>query len=167
MHDDVVGRVQALALELVGDDGDCAVRLVADDASATVLTGELAAFKIERVAIRVAGGVAEDGDAAIVFDPAHLDVVGDIAPDHVTSDAVPRGALGPLSAGVKTLDGGVADHVAAETIIERDDIGVGILDGNLAGPVARRGGGGNWRWSLGLRYDCAADSGQKRSAAQR
>ena len=144
MDHDVVGRVQALAFELVGDDGDGAVVFVADDAAAAVLAGKLAAFEIERVAVAVAGGIAEGGDAAILFDPAHLDVVGDVAPDEVAADAVPRRALGPERAGVEALDGGVADHVAAEAIVERDDVGVGVLNGRgilRVGPVAGRGVG--------------------------
>ena len=35
--------------------------------------------------------------------------------------------------------------VAAEAIVERNDVGVGILHGSVAGPVARRGVGGDRR----------------------
>ena len=129
MDHDVVGRVQALALELVRDYRDRAVIFIAHHAPAAVFAGKLAAFEIEGVAVAVAGWIAEGGDAAVFLDPAHLDVVGDVAPDEVAADAIPRRALGPKRAGVEALDGGVADHVFAEAIIERDDVGVGILDG--------------------------------------
>jgi hypothetical protein len=68
-----------------------------------VFAGKLAAFEIERVAVAVAGRIAEGGDAAILFDPAHLDVVGDVAPDEVAADAVPRRTLGPERSGVERL----------------------------------------------------------------
>ena len=79
-----------------------------------MFAGKLAAFEIESVAVAVAGGTAECGDAAIVsdpaFDPAHLDVVGDVAPDEVAAHAIPRRTLGPGRSRVKPLDGGVADQ---------------------------------------------------------
>ena len=131
MHHDVVGRVQPLALEFVGDHGDGPGWLVAHHAAAAVLAGELPALEVERVAVAVAGRVAEHGDAAVLLDPAHLDVVGDVAPHQVAADAVPRGTLGPQRAGVEPLDGRVATHVPAEAIVEGDDVGVGILERRL------------------------------------
>ena len=98
MHDDVVGRVQALALELFGDHGDRAVRLVADDAAAAVLARQLPAFEIERVAVAVAGRIAEHSHAPVVFDPAHLDVVRNVAPHEISADAVPCRAFRPQRA---------------------------------------------------------------------
>src|SRR5262245_34898094 len=62
--DDVVRRVQALAVVGVGDDGDRAVVLVADDAPREVLAGELAALEVEGVAVAVVRGHPEDAHAA-------------------------------------------------------------------------------------------------------
>ena len=132
MHHDVVRRVEPLALKLLGDHRDRAVRLVAHDAPAAVLAGELTPFVVERVAVAVAGRIAEHRDAAVVFDPAHLHVVRDVAPHQVAADAVPRRPFGPERADVQPLDRRVADDVAAEARIERDDVRVGILQRRLA-----------------------------------
>ena len=145
MHDDVVRRVQALALKLLRDHGHGAVRLVAHDAASAMLAGQLAAFVIERVAVAVAGWIAEHRDAAVVFDPAHLDVVRNVAPHQVAADAVPRRPFRPQRADVQPLDGRVADDVAAEARIERDDVRVGILHRLLPRPVARRRDGRHLR----------------------
>ena len=138
MHDDVVRRIQPLALELVGDDRHRAVRLVAHDAAAAVLARELPAFVVERVAVAVAGRIAERRDAAVVFDPAHLDVVRNVAPHQIAPDAVPGRPFGPQRADVQPPDDGVADDVAAEPIVERDDVGIGILNRILSRPVPCR-----------------------------
>src|SRR5207247_5082161 len=98
MHDDVVGGVQPLALILVGDYGDGPGRLVPDDATAAVLARELPALVVERVAVAVPGRVTEDRDVAVLFNPAHLDVVGDVAPDQVPADSVPGRTFGPQRA---------------------------------------------------------------------
>ena len=129
MHDDVVRRVEPLALELVGDHGDRAVRLVAHDAAAAVLAGELAALEVEGVAVAVAGWIAKHGHATVVVDPAHLHVVGDVAPDQIAADAVPCRTFGPQRPRVQPLDRRVADDVAAEarssaTMSDRDRHGV-------------------------------------------
>ena len=137
MHDDVVGGVQPLALILVGDYGDGPGRLVPDDATAAVLARELPALVVERVAVAVPRRVAEDRDVAVLFNPAHLDVVGDVAPDQVTADSVPRRTFGPQRAGMEPLDGRVAHHVPAEAVVQGDDVGVGILQRLLPRPVAR------------------------------
>ena len=122
MDDDVVRRVQALALKLLGDDRHRAVRLVAHDAPAAVLARELPPFVVERVAVAVARRIAEHRHAAVVFDPAHLHVVGDVAPHQIAPDAVPRQAFGPQRADVQPPDHRVADDVAPEARIERDDV---------------------------------------------
>src|SRR5580700_10578489 len=116
MHHDIVRRVQPLAFELVGDDGDGAIVFVAHHAASAVFAGKLAAFVIERVAVAVAGGITEGGDAAVFFKPSHLDVVGDVAPDEISPDAVPRRTLGPKRSRMELFDGGVADDVFAETV---------------------------------------------------
>ncbi len=163
-----LGELRRLPSKLVGDDGDRAVRLIADHAAAAVFAGKLAAFEIEGVAVAVAGGIAEDGDAAVFFDPAHLDVVGDVAPDQIAADAVPGRAFRPKRAGVEAVDDGVADDVAAEAIVERDDVGIGVSDRLLAGPIARRGFGRDGLLRLGsrdCRDKCCASEGGEETAA--
>ena len=106
-----------------------------------MFTGKLATFVVESVAIAIAGGVAEGGDTGVFFNPAHLYVVRDVAPDQVATDTIPGRAFCPKGAGVVLADDGVADHVLPEGGSEGDDVGVGILDGDLSGPVARSGDG--------------------------
>ena len=102
--------------------------LVAHHAAVAVLAGELAAFEIEGVAVAVAGGFAIHADVAVFFQPAHLAVVGDVAPDQEVAGGMPGRPFGPAGAGVQALDGGVADPVLVEARIERDDIRIGIAE---------------------------------------
>ena len=70
MRDRVVGRVEPLAVPGVGEHRDRAVELVADDAPGEVLAGDLPALEVEGVAVAVVRRHAEDGDVAVVLDPA-------------------------------------------------------------------------------------------------
>src|SRR5438067_6016482 len=79
MHDDVVRRVETFALELVGYYSHRAVVLIAGYAPRAMLAGELAAFVVESVAVAVVRCLAIFADVAILLEPAHLPVVGDVA----------------------------------------------------------------------------------------
>src|SRR4029077_6881692 len=74
MGDDVVGRVEFLAAEIVGEHGGGAVILVAGHAGGGGPAGELAAIEVERVAVGVVGGRAENADVTVVLRPSHLAV---------------------------------------------------------------------------------------------
>src|SRR5207249_10142297 len=100
----VVGRIEPFALPPVGEHGDLARVLVAHDAPVAVLERNLPALPVERVAVGVAGRIAEHADVAVLVQPAELDVVRDVAPDQVPADAAPRRTLGPEHAGVQALD---------------------------------------------------------------
>ena len=67
--------------------------LVARDAPAAVLARELPALEVERVAVAVAGRLAERRDVRVVLEEAQLAVVRDVAPDEVAADA--RSTPGP------------------------------------------------------------------------
>ena len=56
---DVVGRVQRLAVVIVGDDGHGAVMLPAHHAAQEMLRADLAALEVESVAVGVEGLAAE------------------------------------------------------------------------------------------------------------
>src|SRR5712691_333147 len=165
MHHDIVGRVEPLALELVRNHRDRAVVFVANHAPAPVLAGKLAALVVESVSVAVAGGIAEHGHAVVVFDPAHLYVVGNVAPHQIAPHAVPGRAFGPQCAEVQAPDDGVADDIAAEALIQRDDVGIGVLDGLLSGPVAWRRHRVDAVLRNGRRQDCAAQRGRKKGAS--
>src|SRR5262249_44258926 len=150
MDDDVVRRVQSLALKLFSDDRDGPIRFIANDAAAAMLAGELPSFEVERIAVAVAGRIAEGRNVAILFDPAHLHVVGNVAPYQVATDAVPRRTLGPQGSKMEASDDGVVDDIPPETLVESDNVRIGILDRVLPRPVPRRGDRRN-RWLRRLR----------------
>ena len=85
MHDGVVGRVERLALPVIGQHGDGAVVLVADHAAGAVFAGDLAALPVERVAVAVAGRVAKRADVPVFLEPAQLHIVRDVTPDQVAA----------------------------------------------------------------------------------
>ena len=62
--DDVVGRVEALAVEAVGQHGDAAVVLGARDAARQVLAGDQPALAVARVAVGVVRRLAEHAGRA-------------------------------------------------------------------------------------------------------
>src|SRR5436190_784809 len=126
MNDDVVGRVEPLAVPLVGQHGGLAVVLVADHAAVAVLAGQLAALVVEGVAVAVAGRLADDADVAVFVEPAELAVVGYVTPDQVIAAAIPGRPFGPEAAGEKPLDRRVADLVLRQALVEHDDVLIGI-----------------------------------------
>src|SRR5258708_23898050 len=83
------------ALVTVGDDGDRAVELVTDDAPRQVLARDLPALIVERVAVAVIGRHAENADVAVVFQPAQLAIVGDVAAQEEATFAAPGWPLQP------------------------------------------------------------------------
>src|SRR6185503_8853466 len=150
LHDDVVGRVQRLALEAVEDDGDAAVVLGPGDAAGVVLAGDQTPLAIARVAVGVVRGLAEDAHRAGLLVPAHDPVVRDVAPEEGAEVAEPDRPLAPAEAGGEPLDTAVADPVAREAGVEDADGGVGITDelgvhaGSLASVVGPTTSFGAW-----------------------
>src|SRR5262249_45174581 len=100
MHNDVVRRIQRLAFELLRDDGNRAIRLIARDAPAAVLARKLTPFVVERIAVAVPGRIAKRRDTTVVFDPSQLNVIGNVTPDKKSSGAVPCRPFGPHRAGM-------------------------------------------------------------------
>ena len=92
-----------------------------------MLARELTSFEIERIAVAVAGWVAEHRDMRVLFKPAHLHVVGNVAPDQITADTVPGRALGPECAGMEPPNHSIVDDVTPEAIVERHDVRVRVL----------------------------------------
>jgi len=129
MDDDVVGRIEPLTLPLFGDHGLRAIGLIAHHAAAAMFAGKLPALVVKGIAVGIAGGVAVDAHVAVFFQPAELPGIRNVAPNQTARVAVPGRAFHPQTTGVEPLDWGVTDHVAAETVIERDDVGVGVANG--------------------------------------
>jgi hypothetical protein len=133
-----------------------------------MLAGQLPSLVVERVAVAVSRRIAEDRDVAVLFEPAHLDVVGDVAPDKVASDTIPCRTLGPQRPGMQPLDRRIADHITTEAVVERDDVRVRVLEWLLPRPVARRGHRRHRRLGgTGLRRGRLHEGGGERSAAKR
>src|SRR5262249_34666011 len=122
MRDDVVRRVEVLAVVLVRDDRHRAVVLVTDDAPGQVLARELAALEVERVAVAVVRRSTEHGDATVVLEPAELPVVRDVAPHEVPALRAPRGALRPEGAGPESQDRRVALAQTVERRVDGEDV---------------------------------------------
>src|SRR3954453_4886714 len=80
MRDDVVRRVQLLAVVIVAKHGRGAVMFITRHPPGQMFAGKLTALEIERVAVGIVGRRAEHADATVVFAPAHLPVVGNVAP---------------------------------------------------------------------------------------
>jgi len=166
MGDDVVGRVEALAIERVGDHRHRAVVLVAHHTPRQMLARDLAALEVEGVAIAVVRRHAEDADLAGIFQPAQLAIVRDIAPHQIPALAAPCRALTPQRTGPQPLDRRVPLHILREQRIDDDDVGVKDIDiGRCVRPkVARRAGDDARRhdaFRLGQRAARRGDGGNR------
>ena len=137
VDDGVVGRVELLAVDFFREHGDAAVGFVACDAAREVFARDLSALIVEGIAVGIIRRLTEDADVAVLLEPAQLAVVGDVAPEQVAPDSVPSRAFGPqhVRVVVETLDRGVAE-LGLETLVERDDVWIGITGRHAAGPIA-------------------------------
>ena len=139
----VIGGVEAAAFLVgIGEHGDTAVVLVADDLAREMAKGDLPALEVEGVAVAVPRGRAEAAaDVAVLLEPAQLLVVGDVRPDEVAADAVPGRAFGPERAVVEPLDRGVTE-LCPKPSVEHHDIRLGVADGGRTRrEIAGHGGG--------------------------
>ena len=152
-HHHIVGRVEALAREVVGQHRDGAVVLGADDAPAAVLAGDEATLAVAGVAVGEVGGLAEHADGTRLLLPLQDAVVGDVAPQQVAPVADPHRPLRPAAAGGEALHAGELEPVPLERRIERDDGGVWIARGLL--PAVGEGWDGRRR----LAHQCAPCGG--------
>ena len=129
MHHDIIGRVERLALELLGEHGDLAREIVARDAARGVLAGNLAAFAVEGVAVAEIGIAPHDAHMPVLGQITHLRILRNVAPHEVASAAVPRGALRPEASGVQAADGRVPLDVFLEGVLQRNDVRIRIARG--------------------------------------
>src|SRR4051812_884213 len=99
-----------------------------------MLTGDLATFAVDGVAVAVIRRIAKHADVPVILQPAHLAVVRDVAPDQVAARAEVGGTLRPPEAGGDALDGRIADLVL-EALIQGLDPRIGIA---RVGQIAER-----------------------------
>ena len=107
--DDVVGRVQRLAIVTVGDHGDGAIVLRTRDAARAVFAGHEAAFPVARVAVGKIRRLAECRDAERGA-PAQHAVVGNVGEQQAIVIAEPDRPLGPVEPAGKLLERRIAQH---------------------------------------------------------
>src|SRR6185312_8838760 len=93
MRHDIVGRIETLAIEAIGQNRHRAVELIAHDPAREVLAGELPPLEIEGVAVAVVGRRAHDRHAAVILEPAQLPVVGNVTPHEVAPLPIPGRTL--------------------------------------------------------------------------
>jgi hypothetical protein len=162
MRNDVVGRVEVLAVEVVSNDRDRAVELVTDDSPREMLAADLPALEVERIAVAVVRGHAEHAHVTVVLQPSHLPVVGNVAPDEITALRIPGRPLRPQRTGPQSLDRRVGLAEAIEARIDGQDVGVGEIDvWRRMGPeiAGRAGYSGRRRGGSGLRYSVPSPEG--------
>src|SRR5437870_13375991 len=95
MNRNVVRRIQPFSFELIRNNGNRSIRLVAYHAPSAVFARKLPALVVEGVAVAVAGRIPKYRDASIILDPSHLHVVRDIAPNQISADTIPCRPFGP------------------------------------------------------------------------
>lgn len=119
--DDVVRRIEAFALEAIGEHGDRAIEFGSGDAAIAVFAGYEATLAIDRIAIGVTGGVSEDAGNTVGFVPLHHAVVGDVAPDDVSMGREVGWSLGPAAAFGELFDSGASFDALVEAWIDGDE----------------------------------------------
>jgi hypothetical protein len=118
LDDHVVGRVEAFAVETLGQHLAPAVEADARDAAAAVLTRDQPAFAIDRVSIGVQRRLLEHRDRAVGLVPAQHPVVRDVRPHQVAPGREPGRPFGPAAAGVQLLDMHVAEYQRREARVD-------------------------------------------------
>ena len=126
MHDDVVGRVQALAIEGIHQHSDAAIVLGARDAARAVFAGYQPSLAVARVAVAVVRRRAEGRDQPGFLAPAHHAVVRDVGKQEVAAIAKPHWPFRPARPRPQALDHGAADAIRVEARVERFDGRVGV-----------------------------------------
>src|ERR1700678_1374195 len=104
MGGEVVGRIERLAFEIVGQHFQRSVMLPAHHAAKEILAGELAALEIERVSVAVIGGPAERRDLAGFPDITVLRVALHVTEERILALGAPCRSFSPFQAGMDAMD---------------------------------------------------------------
>ena len=121
-HDGVVRRVETLALPLVCEDCDRAVELGAGDAARQMLAGDEPALVVDGVAVRIVGGLPENGHLARFLNEAHHAVVGNVRPDEITAGREPGRAFRPDCAGPVPRHPHIAGEKLRKALVQHDKV---------------------------------------------
>jgi len=135
VNNQIVRRIEWLALPFIRKGCDCPVVFIAHYSTRTMLTRNLAAFPVKRVAIAIVRWVTEHAYVSIFGKPSMLDVVRNVAPDEVAPNAIPGRTFGPQHSCVQALDSSVAEFVFRETWIQNNDVSIRIANGRSTLPI--------------------------------
>src|SRR5262249_478149 len=124
--DDVVRRVEPLALKTVDDDGDRPVVLGARHATPAVFTRDEPALAIARLALAVAGRVTDHRNGALRLIPFQNSIVRDVAPQETAGVPEPYRPLAPARARSQFLDASVEQSTFGELLIEDMNGRIGV-----------------------------------------
>src|SRR5262245_17236459 len=83
-----------------------------------MLAGELTPLPVERVAVGEVRRCAQRRDFSGDLVPSQLELVGDVAEDDKSANAVPGWSLGPQRSGPFPHQRCVADHVFSKTLVD-------------------------------------------------
>ena len=141
MRHDVVGRVEGLAVVIVGDDGRPSRRARSGQrAGVRCSQRDLPALEVERVAVAVVRGHAEHADAPVVLEPAQLAVVRNVAAHEITALSVPGRPLRPQRRRSTAAGSRALGWACIEAWINGEDIRVSEVGGGRPlGPKSRGG----------------------------
>src|SRR6476660_1139845 len=129
MNNEIVGRVEGFVFPFVGENRHGAAGFVSHNASSSVLARKLSPFPIERVSVAVVGRVAKNANVAIIRDPPVLNIVRNITPNQVTTDAAPGWTFRPHRSGEQPLYGSITDPVFGEPLVQNNYVRIGITHG--------------------------------------
>ena len=112
MDGHVIRRIEALAVQIVREDGDLSVLFRAHDVAGGVLTGNQPALQIENVAVRLVTLFAKGFQSAL-FAPLHQLAVGDVREDQLLFGGQPDWAFGESHSASQFLNLGAGRHERA------------------------------------------------------
>ena len=98
MHHHVIGRIQALAVEAVGDDGAAAIMFGSGDRAGAVLTGDETPLPVAGVAIGKVGGRAKNAWATFLVPAVHA-LIGNVGKQQRVMGGKPDRPFGPAMPG--------------------------------------------------------------------
>ena len=121
LADDVVGRIETLALEAVCESGDGAIVLGAADAAGhRAFAGDQATLQVACVAVGVIRGFAKHGSHTGDGVPADDAVVCHIAGQQIAPITKPHGSFHPAKAGRQPLHTGAEQAVFQKRRVQHD-----------------------------------------------
>ena len=127
MHDRVIGRIEPLALETVGDHGDLSVMFGPCHPSGAMFACDQPALAVAGVAIAVVRRLPKCGDAA-AGSPTQDSIVRNVGEKQAARIAEPDRPFDPVKPGGELFDRSVAQN---ETV---EDGVIGLKEGHSAAP---------------------------------